>query len=90
MAGLKFGKGLDAYTRELNQLDQSNLSEPDQILEEFAQKALAAGYPLQEQSTLKGIAGTDLRHRIPPQMFAVVSSLAKMIEWVETGEKVHE
>lgn len=90
MAGLNLGKGLNAYNKELSHVEQSQLSEPNQILDEFANKAAAAGYPLQEKSTLKGLAGTDLRHRIPPQMFAIVSSLAKMIEWVETGEQVHE
>lgn len=85
---MSHAKGLKAYLAEQALYEKTNLSEPDGLVDEFIEKAAELGEPLQEKATVKGLVGTDLRHKMPPQMFAVVSSLAKLIEQVE--EAGHE
>lgn len=86
MADLRSYRGLNAYTKELTAFEKTSLSEPDKLVDDLIEAAEAKGHVLQEKSTLKGVVGTDLRRQIPPQMFAVVSSLAKLLEQVESGE----
>ena len=81
-------KGLKAYLAEQAIYEKTSLSEPDGLVDELIERAEALGEPLQDKSTVKGLIGTDLRHKMPPQMFAVVSSLARLIERVE--EAGHE
>jgi type III secretion system FlhB-like substrate exporter len=80
-------RGLKAYLAEQANYEKTGLSEPDALVDELIEKANLMGEPLQEKSTVKGLVGTDLRHKMPPQMFAVVSSLAKLIEQVEMQSK---
>ncbi len=87
MANLRTGKGLNAYHQELEIREKSSLFEPDGLIDEFREKAKNIGEPLQEKETLKHLIGTDLKRQIPPQMYAVVSSLARMLEKVEGESK---
>lgn len=76
-------KGLSAYLEEQAQYEKTGLSEPDALVDELIEAAEAKGEVLQEKATLKGIVGSDLRRQMPPQMFAVVSSLVRLIEKVD-------
>lgn len=80
-------KGLNAYLKELANYEKTELSEPDALIDEFIERAESLEEPLQEKSTVKGLVGSDLRHQMPPQMFAVVSSLVRLIEKVEEDSK---
>lgn len=81
-------KGLNAYLEEQAQYEKTGLSEPDALVDELIASAAERGEALQEKSTVKGLVGSDLRRQMPPQMFAVVSSLVRLIE--KADEQVKE
>lgn len=87
MENLKGRRGFNAYQAELEIREKSSLAEPDALIDEFKEKAKTVHEPLQEKDTLKHLVGTDLRRQMPPQMYAVVSSLARMLEAVEGESK---
>ncbi len=80
-------RGLNAYLTEQANYEKTELSQPDALVDELIERAQEQCEPLQEKSTVKGLVGSDLRHKMPPQMFAVVSSLVRLIEKVEEDSK---
>lgn len=83
MAGIAF-KGLRAYQQDLLTSEQSDLNEPNQLIDDFIVCAKENDRPVQEKSTLKHLVGTDLKHQMPPQMYAIVASLAKLVDTIES------
>lgn len=88
MAGIT-NKGLKAYQQDLISSEQNALNEPDLLIDEFMAAAAIHERPVQEKPTLKHLVGTDLKHQMPPQMYAIVASLAKLVDTIEsmTGEE---
>lgn len=92
MAGIAY-KGLRAYEQDLLSSDQASLNEPNQLIDELMEASEKQGRPVQEKETLKHLIGTDIRHQMPPQMYAIVASLAKLIDTldqIDEGDNSHE
>ncbi len=83
MAGVTY-RGLKAYQQDLLTSEQSDLNEPNQLIDEFKACAEENDRLVQEKSTLKHLVGTDLKHQMPPQMYAIVASLAKLVDTIES------
>lgn len=80
-------KGLKAYQQDLLISDQASISEPNQLIDELIEEANSHQRPIQEKETLKHLVATDIKHQMPPQMYAIVASLAKMIDAIEQGDE---
>lgn len=92
MAGVSF-KGLKAYQQDMLVSEQASLTEPNQLIDELIDASRRQNRPVQDKSTLKHLVATDIKHQMPPQMYAIVASLAKLIDAVEVmneEEKRHE
>lgn len=92
MAGIGH-KGLRAYEQDLLTSDQAAFSEPNQLIDELIEASEKQGRPVQEKDTLKHLVGTDIKHQMPPQMYAIVASLAKLIDTLDNmneEDKSHE